>query len=100
MRSLNSEGDIAIHCGTGTTGVTINWYFSNGSQIGSTDRNIRQANHANGTAILQIANGRLVGYCDAGVYTCRAVSTSGVIQERTFRLRINSKWLMALHPLQ
>ena len=92
MRNLNSEGDIAIHCATGTLNVVIGWYFSNGSQIGSTNRNLRQARSTNGTAILQIANGRSVDYCDAGVYTCRAVSTSGVVQERNFMLRVNSKY--------
>lgn len=91
MRSLHSEGDIAVHCGTGTIDVMINWYFSNGSQIGSTDTNVRQAMSHEGMVILQLANGRSMDYCDAGVYTCRAVSTSGVVQERTFTLRVNSE---------
>ena len=91
-KQLNSEEDISIHCDTGISGVSINWFFSNGTLIGTTDRNVRQASFPNGTTLLQIANGRALDYCDAGVYTCRAVSSTGEIQERNFRLRVNSKW--------
>ena len=87
---LTSEGGITVHCDTGISNVTINWVFSNGSLIGSTDRNIRQAKYRNGTTILQIARGRSLDYCDAGVYTCRAVGSSGLVQERQFTLRVNS----------
>ena len=89
-KQLDSEGDISIHCDTGISNVTTNWYFSNGTLIGTTNRNIRQASYPNGTTVLQIANDRAVDYCDAGVYTCQAVSSTGEVQERSFNLRINS----------
>ena len=89
-RQLDSEGGISIHCDTGISNVTTNWYFSNGTLVGTTNRNIRQASYPNGTTVLQIANGRAVDYCDAGVYTCLAVSSTGEVQERSFNLRINS----------
>ena len=89
-RQLDSEEDISIHCDTGISNVTTNWYFSNGTLVGTTDRNIRQASYPNGTTVLQIANDRAVDYCDAGVYTCQAVSSTGEVQERSFNLRINS----------
>ena len=89
-KQLESEGDISIHCDTGISNVTTNWFFSNGTLVGTTDRNIRQASYPNGTTVLQIANDRAVDYCDAGVYTCQAVSSMGGVQERSFNLRINS----------
>ena len=89
-RQLNSMEVISIHCDTGISGVTTNWFFSNGTQLGTTDRNIRQASYPNGTTVLQIANGRALDYCDAGVYTCQAVSSNGQIQRRNFELRVNS----------
>ena len=89
-KRLDSEEDISIHCDAGITNVTTNWFFSNGTQVGATNRNIRQASYPNGTTILQIADGRPLDYCDAGIYTCQAVSSTGEIQERNFRLRVNS----------
>ena len=89
-KQLDSEEDISIHCDAGLSNVTTNWYFSNGTQVGTTDRNIRQASYPNGTTVLQIANGRALDYCDAGVYTCLAVSSTGEVQERDFKLLIDS----------
>ena len=89
-RQLNSMEDISIHCDTGVSGVTTNWFFSNGTQVGTSNRNICQASYDNGTTVLQIANSRPLDYCDAGVYTCQAVSSNGQIQRRSFELRVNS----------
>ena len=89
-RRLNSNEDISIHCDSGVSGVTTNWFFSNGTLVGTTNRNIHQASYSNGTTVLQIANGRPLDYCDAGVYTCQAVSSAGQIQRRNFELRVNS----------
>ena len=71
--------------------MTTNWYFSDGTPVGTTDRNVRQASYPNGTTILQIANGRALDYCDAGVYTCQAVSSTGEAQERDFKLLVDCK---------
>ena len=90
-RILGSDGDISVHCDAGLSNVTIDWFFSNGMRVGSQDRNIRQAKYSNGTTVLQIARGRSLGYCDGGVYTCRATSSSGGSQERRFILRVDSK---------
>ena len=90
-KQLGSEGDISVHCDAGISNVSIDWFFSNGTRVGSQDRDIRQAKYNNGTTVLQIASRRSVGYCDGGVYTCRAVSSSGEIQERRFILRVNSE---------
>lgn len=87
---LGSDGGVNVLCGTGLSNATINWLFSSGSVVGSTDRNIRQAKYSNGTTVLQLANDRIVDYCDAGAYICRAVSSSGEMQERQFLLRVNS----------
>lgn len=89
-KQLDSEEDISIHCDTGISNVTTNWFFSDGTLVGTTDQNVRQANYPNGTTVLQIANGRPLDYCDAGVYTCQAVSSTGEVQERDFKLVINS----------
>ena len=89
-KQLDSEEDISIHCDTGISNVTTNWFFSNGTLVGTTDRNVRQASYPNGTTVLQIANNRPLDYCDAGVYTCRAVSSTDEVQERSFKLLINS----------
>ena len=61
-RRLNSNEDISIHCSSGVSGVTTNWFFSNGTQVGTANQNIRQASYSNGTTVLQIANGRPLDY--------------------------------------
>ena len=83
------ERDIHIHCSASILdNATVDWFFSNGTKVGSSDRNIREGHFANGTTVLQIASDRLLSYCDAGVYTCVA-NVSGKTERKNFTLVIN-----------
>ena len=90
-RKLGSDSDISVHCDAGLSNITIDWFFSNGTQVGSQNRNVRQVKYSNGTTVLQIARGRSLGYCDGGLYMCRATSLLGGSQERRFNLRVDSE---------
>ena len=79
-------------CGTSVEGVQLDWFFSNGTKVGSTNRNVRVGHFPNGTVSLQIASDRRLSPCDSGVYTCRAnLSESNQAQEKTYTVFINSK---------
>ena len=85
------QRDVHVHCTPShPDNATVDWYFSNGTKVGTSDRNIREGHYANGTAVLQIASNRRLSYCDAGVYTCLA-NVSGKTEERNFTLVINGK---------
>ena len=83
--------DLHIHCRAGTRNSEVDWFFANGTKVGTSDRNIREGHFQNGTTILQIASNRRVSLCDAGVYTCVA-NCSGLIETRNFTLIVNSKY--------
>ena len=85
------QRNVMVHCGTGRQNVRIYWLFQNGTEVGITDRNLREGHYTNGTTVLQIAASRSLNPCDGGVYTCVANETSsGRIQNRNFTLYIGS----------
>ena len=91
-RSRYRYGRVRIHCTIrNSTIASVDWFFSNGSKIGATDRNFRAGHHPNGTAMLEIANNRPLSYCDGGTYTCIANTTSDHFETRNITLLINSK---------
>ena len=61
-------------------------------ELESETRNFRAGHFPNGTAVLQIADNRLLSYCDGGTYTCVVNTTSGYFETRNFTLIINSKF--------
>ena len=89
--SFYQYGRVHVYCST--SGDTLGeWYFSNGTRIGTRDRNFRAGHFSNGTAVLQIADTRPLSYCDGGTYTCRVVNDTTLHYEtRNFTLVINSK---------
>ena len=92
------ERNLLIHCGTPHSDVQIDWYSPSGEKVGITNRNLREADYNNGTAVLQIAAFRRLSICDAGVYTCVANNTNNRrnSQHRNFILIIGSKLLLKL----
>ena len=72
--------------------MQIDWYFENGTKVGTSDRNIREGHFNNGTTSLQIASNRQLSLCDSGRYTCIANKT-GKVEQKVFTLTINSKYL-------
>ena len=73
--------------------MTLDWFFSNGTKVGTTNRNIREGHFENQTASLQIASDRRLSYCDSGVYACRAnQSSKGRVEEKTFTLTIGGEF--------
>lgn len=87
------QRNIHVLCGATEMGVELDWFFANGTKVGTTNRNVREGHFENGTASLQIASDRNLNLCDAGVYTCRAnQSSTGRIEQMTFTLIIGSKF--------
>ena len=90
--AFTSQTNLHIHCSPShPADSTVDWFFSNGTKVGTSDRNVREGHYANGTAVLQIASNRRLSYCDAGVYTCKVNTTSGLEHRKNFTLVINSK---------
>ncbi len=88
----SSQKNLEIHCGSGIYNATMRWLFSNGSLVSSNDRQFRQVTIPPNEAILQIGSGRLLEYCDAGVYICEAaafLNGAKVTQRRNFTLLID-----------
>lgn len=88
------QSDIHILCGSSLEGVQLDWYFSNGTKVGITNRNIREGHFPNGTTSLQIASDRRVTPCDSGVYSCRARQVNNETErteQKTFTLTVGSK---------
>jgi len=85
------DTDIRVHCCVSDTSVEVNWYDSEGTAVGTTDRNLRQVSYNNGTTVLQIASNREVSYCDAGIYTCVASTTRSNTHKRDFTLLFSGK---------
>ena len=83
--------NLLVHCRARTDNAEVDWFFANGTKIGSSNRNLRAGHYQNGTAVLQIASNRGVSLCDAGTYTCVA-NCSGVTQSRNFTLVVNCKY--------
>ena len=88
--------NLNVHCGSGISDVQLTWFFSNGTEVPYSDRDVRQGTNNNEmpTSILQIGASRTFQYCDAGTYTCRAVwsiNNTIIEQNRSFILLIGSK---------
>jgi hypothetical protein len=85
-------GRVHIHCASSNfTFAPPQWFFTNGSRIGVRDRNFQAGHFPNGTAVLKIADYRLLSYCDGGVFVCHVNnSVSGHSQKKKFTLTINS----------
>ena len=83
--------DLRVHCRAGTNDAEIDWFFANGTKVGSSNQNLREGHYQNSTIVLQIASNRGLSLCDAGTYTCVA-NCSGVTQSRNFTLVINCKY--------
>ena len=83
----------SIFCGSSLPGVEIDWFFSNGTKVGISNRNIREGHYSNGTTILQFG---IISVCDtADLYTCRAnQSATGKVQQRTFNIQVNCELLI------
>ena len=85
-------GGVNIVCRTNNpAGVSVAWYFSDGTQIGTENANLN-VRSSPGMAVLQIAENRPLTYCDGGVFTCIADGTMsvGYVEEKNFTLIINS----------
>ena len=92
------QRNLNVQCGSGTQGVTITWLHSNGTAVSTSDKYLRQGKNADGIVLLQIAIGRGIDYCDAGVYICKAVlpmegQGTEVVQTRNLSVRVESKCL-------
>ena len=85
-----NETSVSVHCGSGLSDVELHWLFPDGSQVGTSNRNIYEGRHDNGTTTLYITNQPRLSYCDAGTYVCVA-SGNGNVQERDFTLMIGRK---------
>ena len=83
--------DLRVHCRAGTSDADIDWFFANGTKVGSSNQNLREGHYLNGTTVLQIASNRRLSLCDAGTYTC-VTNCSGMTQSRNFTLVINCKY--------
>ena len=90
------QNGITVHCGTGVQDADIGWHYSNGSRVGHVMRDRREGHFQNGTASLEIGNGRRLNFCDAGVYTCVANISTGGVHRKNFTLIINSKCLISV----
>jgi len=86
------QRDLRIHCRAARPEAEVDWFYTNGTKIGSSDRNFREGHYPNGTTVLQIASSRRLRTCDAGTYTCVANCSDGVVQSRNFTLVISSKF--------
>ena len=90
------SSSINIFCGSSFPNAQLNWFYSNGTRVGVSNRHIREGHFKNGTIVLQIGNERRLTVCDADIYTCRAnVTTSSGSQrgqQRTFKLTFNSMY--------
>ncbi len=91
VRQYSYGRTIRVLCGSSVSGVSIDWYFSNGTKVGITNRQLREAHYANGTAVLEIGLGRRLNLCDAGTYVCVANKSDGGEHRREFILVINCK---------
>ena len=93
IRLIDSRfGRINIVCRTNNpAGVSVAWYFSDGTRIGNENANLNVRNNP-GITVLQIAENRPLTYCDGGVFTCIADGTTsvGYVEEKNFTLIINS----------
>ena len=83
--------NLRVHCRAGTSDADIDWFFANGTKVGSSNQNLREGHYLNGTTVLQIASNRRLSLCDAGTYTC-VTNCSGMTQSRNFTLVINCKY--------
>jgi hypothetical protein len=94
VRNVGQRGQ-AVHCGSGIRGVQLSWFFPNQTEVPSNGVGVRQGTNVAGTAILNIGFRRGVDYCDAGVYTCRALlatnTSSQDSQNRSFTLLVGSE---------
>lgn len=82
-------------CGATEDGVQLDWFFENGTKVGTTNRNVREGHFENGTASLQIASDRGLSPCDAGAYVCRAnQSATGRVEQKVFNFMIGSELYM------
>ena len=80
---------ISILCGSNLPGVDINWFFSNGTNIGIGNRDIYEGDFSNGTSALLFRRRTL---CVGGLYICRANQTStGRMQQRTLKVTVDSE---------
>jgi len=86
------QRDLRIHCRAARPEAEVDWFYTNGTKIGSSDRNFREGHYPNGTTVLQIASSRRLRTCDAGTYTCVANCSDGLVQSRNFTLVISSKF--------
>ena len=50
--------NLRVHCRAGTSDAEIDWFFANGTKVGSSNQNLREGHYRNGTAVLQIASNR------------------------------------------
>ena len=90
---FTSSSNIHVLCGAIADGVQLDWFFENGTKVGTSNRNVREGHFENGTASLQIASNRRVSPCDAGVYACRAnQSATERVEQKTFKLTVGSKF--------
>jgi len=85
--TLYSSSSLMVFCGSQQTGVNFDWFFSNGTKVGTANRNVREGHYANGTTVLQIGRFGRVTWCDADTYVCRANQTAtGRVQQKTFKV--------------
>lgn len=85
---------LSVYCGSGILDVELAWFYPNQTEVSYTDRSLLQGRDADGTAILHFGTRRVVSYCDAGVYVCKATLTTNsttISQSRNFTLQIQSE---------
>ncbi len=90
--TVNSYTSLSVFCGSSLTNVKVDWFFSNGTKVGISNRNVREGHFNNGTTVLQMGRfGRLTA-CDVDTYICRAnQTTTGRAQQKTVTVIYNSK---------
>ena len=85
--TIGSYSSLVVFCGSQLSGVKFDWYFSNGTKVGTANRNVREGHFDNGTAVLQIGRFGRVTSCDADTYVCRANQTAtSRVQQKTFKV--------------
>lgn len=95
-RAVRNVGQrLMVYCGSGINDVQLSWFFPNQTEVPTNGLGVRQGMNSSGTSILNVGVGRVIGYCDAGVYTCKAnltTNTNQVTQSRNFTLLVGREW--------
>jgi len=91
-----TQMNLQVYCVSGMPNIALNWFYPNLTLVSSVNRQLRQVKYPDDRyVLLQIANGRNLEYCDAGVYVCEArgtVNGKQVTQRRNFTLLVDGRF--------